>query len=104
MVAPRRRQEVAEPLTERELAVLRLLSTRLSNREIGGQLYVSVNTIRTHLQAIYRKLGVATRAEAVATSTRARPAPWAGASQPGWLRPPAATSSSWPGRCGWPAT
>jgi LuxR family maltose regulon positive regulatory protein len=63
---PRRRVEVAEPLTERELAVLRLLPTRLSNREIGHQLYVSVNTVRTHVQAIYRKLAVATRAEAVA--------------------------------------
>jgi LuxR family maltose regulon positive regulatory protein len=56
---------VAEPLTERELAVLRLLATRLSNREIGRQLYVSINTVRSHIQAIYRKLGVATRAEAV---------------------------------------
>jgi LuxR family maltose regulon positive regulatory protein len=63
--APRRRLELAEPLTERELAVLRLLPTRLSNREIGRQLYVSINTVRTHIQAIYRKLGVATRAEAV---------------------------------------
>jgi ATP/maltotriose-dependent transcriptional regulator MalT len=64
--APRRRLDVAEPLTERELAVLRLLATRLSNREIGRQLYVSINTVRTHIQAIYRKLGVAARAEAVA--------------------------------------
>jgi ATP/maltotriose-dependent transcriptional regulator MalT len=64
--APRRRADVVEPLTERELAVLRLLATRLSNREIGRQLYVSINTVRTHIQAVYRKLGVATRAEAVA--------------------------------------
>jgi LuxR family maltose regulon positive regulatory protein len=62
---PRRRVGAAEPLTERELAVLRLLPTRLSNREIGRELYVSVNTVRTHAQAVYRKLGVATRAEAV---------------------------------------
>jgi LuxR family maltose regulon positive regulatory protein len=61
----RRRVELAAPLTERELAVLRLLPTRLSNREIGRELYVSVNTVRTHAQAVYRKLGVATRAEAV---------------------------------------
>ena len=65
VTAPRRRLEVVEPLTERELAVLRLLATRLSNREIGRQLYVSINTVRTHIQAVYRKLGVATRAEAV---------------------------------------
>jgi LuxR family maltose regulon positive regulatory protein len=67
--APRRRVEVTAPLTEREIAVLRLLSTRLSNREISRELYVSVNTVRTHVQGIYRKLGVATRSEAV---TRAR--------------------------------
>jgi LuxR family maltose regulon positive regulatory protein len=63
---PRRRVEAAAPLTERELAVLRLLRTRLSAGEIGRELYVSVTTVRSHIQAIYRKLGVATRAEAVA--------------------------------------
>jgi LuxR family transcriptional regulator, maltose regulon positive regulatory protein len=66
--APRRRVEVAASLSERELAVLRLLPTRLSNREIGHQLYVSVNTVRTHVQAIYRKLEVTTRAQAVANA------------------------------------
>jgi LuxR family transcriptional regulator, maltose regulon positive regulatory protein len=64
--APHRRVERADPLTRRELAVLRLLSTRLSNREIGRELYVSINTVRSHVQAVYRKFGVATRAEAVA--------------------------------------
>ena len=63
---PRRRIEVEADLTERELAVLRLLPARLSNREIGRELYVSVNTVRSHVQAIYRKLGVGARAEAVA--------------------------------------
>jgi LuxR family transcriptional regulator, maltose regulon positive regulatory protein len=63
---PRRRVEAAAPLTERELAVLRLLPTRLSTREIGRELYVSVTTVRSHAQAVYRKLGVTTRAEAVA--------------------------------------
>ena len=63
---PRRRVERAAPLTERELAVLRLLTTPLSNREIGRELYVSVNTVRTHVQAVYRKLQAASREEAVA--------------------------------------
>jgi LuxR family transcriptional regulator, maltose regulon positive regulatory protein len=63
---PRRRVQVDAPLTERELAVVRLLPTRLSTREIGRELYVSVTTIRSHVQAIYRKLEVTTRAEAVA--------------------------------------
>jgi LuxR family transcriptional regulator, maltose regulon positive regulatory protein len=63
---PRRRVELATPLTERELVILRLLPTQLSAREIGRELYISVTTVRSHVQAIYRKLGVATRAEAVA--------------------------------------
>jgi LuxR family transcriptional regulator, maltose regulon positive regulatory protein len=60
-----RQIKAAAPLTERELAVLRLLPTRLSAREIGRELYVSANTVRTHVKAVYRKLGVTTRAEAV---------------------------------------
>jgi LuxR family transcriptional regulator, maltose regulon positive regulatory protein len=66
--APLRRVERA-PLTERVLAVVRLLPTRLSNREIGRELYISMNTVRSHIQAIYRKLDVGTRDEAV-TKTR----------------------------------
>jgi LuxR family transcriptional regulator, maltose regulon positive regulatory protein len=62
---PRRPVQLAAPLTERELAVLRLLPTRLSTREIGRELYVSPNTVRSHVQAIYRKLQVSSRAEAV---------------------------------------
>jgi LuxR family maltose regulon positive regulatory protein len=54
-----------DTLTERELAVLRLLPGTLSLREIAEKLYVSVNTVKTHAQAIYRKLGVSTRDEAV---------------------------------------
>jgi LuxR family maltose regulon positive regulatory protein len=56
---------VIEPLSPRERAVLRLLPTMMSNQEIAGELYVSVNTIKTHLKAIYRKLDVADRREAV---------------------------------------
>jgi LuxR family transcriptional regulator, maltose regulon positive regulatory protein len=56
---------VAEPLTEREVAVLRLLGGTLSLREIGQELFVSGNTIKTHAQRIYRKLGVTTRHDAV---------------------------------------
>ena len=71
---PRRPVQMAAPLTERELAVLRLLPTRLSTREIGRELYVSPNTVRSHIQAIYRKLQVNSRAEAVTTCPSARPA------------------------------
>jgi LuxR family transcriptional regulator, maltose regulon positive regulatory protein len=64
--APRRRAKLATPLTERELAVLRLLPTRLSTHEIGRELSVSVHTVRSQVQAVYRRLEVTTRAEAVA--------------------------------------
>jgi LuxR family maltose regulon positive regulatory protein len=53
-------------LSERELAVLRLLSSKLSQREIAAELYVSFNTVKTHTRAIFRKLGAASRSEAVA--------------------------------------
>jgi LuxR family maltose regulon positive regulatory protein len=53
-------------LSEREIEVVRLLPSRLSQREIAAQLYVSFNTVRTHTRVIFRKLGVTSRAEAVA--------------------------------------
>jgi LuxR family maltose regulon positive regulatory protein len=56
---------LAEPLSEREQAILRYLPTMMSNQEIAGELYVSVNTIKTHLKAIYRKLDAPGRREAV---------------------------------------
>jgi len=55
----------AEPLSERERAVLRLMPTILANTEIAGELFVSVNTVKTHLRSIYRKLEVGSRREAV---------------------------------------
>jgi LuxR family maltose regulon positive regulatory protein len=63
--APHRRAEAAAPLSERELVVLRLLPTELSTQEIGRELSVSVHTVRSQVQAIYRKLQASTRAEAV---------------------------------------
>jgi LuxR family maltose regulon positive regulatory protein len=59
------RPTTAQPLTEREEAVLRMLRGALSLREIGQELFLSANTIKTHTRAIYRKLGATTRAEAV---------------------------------------
>ncbi len=53
-------------LSQRELEVLRLLPSRLSQREIAAELYVSFNTIRTHTRVIFSKLGVSSRTEAVA--------------------------------------
>lgn len=56
-------------LSPREIDVLRLLPSALSQREIAAELYVSFNTVRTHTRVIFSKLGVTSRAEAV---TRAR--------------------------------
>jgi LuxR family maltose regulon positive regulatory protein len=57
--------ELIEPLSEREMEVLRLLITHLSRKEIADQLCVSPNTVRFHLKNIYTKLGVHSRSDAV---------------------------------------
>lgn len=59
------RPSLVEQLTARELAVLRLLPTQMSQRDISSELYVSINTVKTHCSAIYRKLGVRDRKSAV---------------------------------------
>jgi LuxR family maltose regulon positive regulatory protein len=68
MGAPPPAAPAADPgdLTERELVVLRLLTGLGSAREIAAELVVSHNTVKTQIRSIYRKLGVATRSEAVA--------------------------------------
>jgi LuxR family maltose regulon positive regulatory protein len=58
-------QPLIEPLTDRELEVLRLLSTELSGPEIAQELSVSLNTMRTHTKSIYSKLNVNNRRAAV---------------------------------------
>jgi LuxR family maltose regulon positive regulatory protein len=60
----RRTGAYIQELTERELAVLRLLDGEHNNREIGRILYVSPNTVKAHVKSIYRKLGVSSRDEA----------------------------------------
>ena len=54
-----------DPLTDREVGVLRLLRGTLSIREIGETLNVSQNTVKTHTSSIYRKLGVSSRHDAI---------------------------------------
>lgn len=55
----------AEPLSARELQILGLLPGIMSNQDIADRLYLSVNTVKTHVRSIYRKLGVDGRREAV---------------------------------------
>ena len=64
--AARTRQEgLIEPLTDRELTILRLLPAPTSLRELASALFVAPSTLKTHLRAIYRKLGAESREEAV---------------------------------------
>ena len=57
---------VVEQPTGAELAVLRCVAAGLSRRETGAQLYISLNTVKTHIRELYRKLGTTSRADAVA--------------------------------------
>ena len=66
----RRTTNGRDELTEREIAVLRLLAGELSRREIADALYVSLDTVKTHIRGIYRKLGAGTREDAVADARR----------------------------------
>jgi LuxR family transcriptional regulator, maltose regulon positive regulatory protein len=63
--APAAARPLLEPLSERELTVLRFLPTMMSNAEIAARMYVSVNTVKTHLKHVYRKLDVADRRSCV---------------------------------------
>ena len=59
------KQDLVEPLSERERDVLRLLRSNLDGPDIARELMVSVNTMRTHTKNIYAKLGVNNRRAAV---------------------------------------
>jgi LuxR family maltose regulon positive regulatory protein len=60
----------ADTLSERELDVLRYLASRLSYPDVARELYISVNTLKSHVKSIYRKLGAANRGEAIEVARR----------------------------------
>jgi DNA-binding NarL/FixJ family response regulator len=67
--APRQEQP-ATPLSEREREVLTLMASGATNKEIASSLYLSPHTVKEHTSAVYRKLGVRNRAEAVQRAER----------------------------------
>jgi len=71
LAGPRERDE-AQGLTDRELEVLQLLAFGHTNRQIGGKLFISPDTVKTHLEHIYQKLGTNDRTAAVAEALRRR--------------------------------
>ncbi len=60
--------QIVEPLSGREREVLQHLPTHLNHREIAATMYVSINTVKSHTKAVYRKLGVGSRSQAVQTA------------------------------------
>ena len=63
-----RQREVS--LTNREREILALLADGLGNKQIAARLGISTNTVKTHLELLFEKIGVSSRAEAVATGVR----------------------------------
>ncbi len=63
---------MVDPLTERELTILRLLASHLTLPEIGENLHISRHTVKSHVSRIYRKLGTTSRSEAVSEARRRR--------------------------------
>jgi ATP/maltotriose-dependent transcriptional regulator MalT len=63
--AARRAGDLVEELTDRELSILRMLPGSATQREIGAALFLSINTVKSYTRSLYRKLGVAGRADAV---------------------------------------
>lgn len=91
------------PLTPREQAVLAELTEAVTVEEIAARLWVSRNTVKSQLRSVYRKLGVSTRAEAVAWArdaglqlTRGGPREGSSTAGPSAGRPPAQRSPSQP--------
>ena len=67
-IAPSPGGDLADPLTDRELEILSFLPSRLTNTELAERCYVSVNTIKTHMAHIYRKLDAPNRNAAITRS------------------------------------
>ena len=72
LTAASRRDRQAETLSEREVEILQLVAFGHTNRDVAGKLYISPDTVKTHLEHIYQKLGATDRTAAVAEALRRR--------------------------------
>ena len=68
---PQGNDDLADPLSDREMEVLQLMSKGLSNKEIGRELWIGETTVKTHVSHILRKLGQNDRTQAVLTAVKA---------------------------------
>jgi two-component system, NarL family, response regulator LiaR len=68
--APESSEALTEPLTERETEVLRLLARGKANKQIARELFVATSTVKTHVNNLYRKLGVSSRTQAALYAAR----------------------------------
>jgi LuxR family maltose regulon positive regulatory protein len=68
--APGAGERLSEPLSERELEVLALVAAGKANVEIATSLFVSLSTVKTHINNLYRKLGVSSRTQAIARARK----------------------------------
>jgi NarL family two-component system response regulator LiaR len=68
--APESPEALAEPLTERETEVLKLIARGLGNKQIAKELFVAMSTVKTHVNNLYRKLGVSSRTQAALYAAR----------------------------------
>lgn len=65
-------EKLVNPLTQREFETLQLTFSNQTNKQIAEQLFVSVNTVKTHLRNVYDKFGVTNRKEAMAKALRSK--------------------------------
>lgn len=72
LTAAKESDRSTETLTERELEILQLLAFGYTNRDIAGRLFISPDTVKTHLEHVYQKLGASDRTAAVAEAMRRR--------------------------------
>lgn len=70
LLAEQRKEKYSPLLTDRELAILRLVAAGHGNKQIAELMYLSISTVKTHLDDAYRRLGVSDRAHAVAVALR----------------------------------